>query len=214
MLIRSISLSLLLILVLCFSLTIGWDAQAQPPVNQHEIQGHSAQVVVDGISLFQVVGTSTFPAKRRAREISGRIKQLAADADFDPATLQLRDIEGATGIYAGDEVLMYVFEEDAYLERALSPRLIAQKVYLPKIADTIFNYRFEREPKVLLKHGLYSILRTVLLFISVWGVSGDSGNYIDRSSNVLKGKLTNWKKSRRKYSRRASCGLSSERCST
>jgi small-conductance mechanosensitive channel len=146
------------------------DMQAQSMASPQELQGHSAQVVVDGIPLFQIVGTSTFPAKRRAREIDRRIKQLAADMDFDPTALQLRDVEGATGIYAGDEVLMYVFKEDAYLEGALSPRLIAQKIYLPKIATAIYNYRFEREPKVLLKHGLYAVLRTVLLFLCVWGV--------------------------------------------
>ena len=130
----------------------------------------SAQVVVDGRPLFQVYGTSTIPPKKRAREISERIRQLAADLEFDPTTLELKDFEGATGIYFGDEVLMYVFKEDAHIERALSTRLIARKVYLPKISEAIAKYRIERDPAFLLKHGLHALLRTVLLIVSVWGV--------------------------------------------
>ena len=170
MLIRSIHLSLPLLFVLCLAFSPVPDTHAQSAFDHQQSRVQSAQVVVDGIPLFQVIGTSTFPAKRRSRGISKRIKQLAADPDFEPSTLELREIEGATGIYAGDEILMYVFNEDAYLEGALSPRLIAQKLYVPKISETIFNYRLEREPKVLLKRGFYAILRTVLLFLSVWGV--------------------------------------------
>ena len=169
MLIRPIPL-LPLFFVLCLALSPVHDAHAQSAIDLQESRLQSAQVVVDGIPLFLVYGTSSFPSKKRARQISKRIKQLAADMDFEPSTLELRELEGATGIYAGDDVLMYVFNQDAYLEGALTPRLIAQKLYLPKISETIFNYRLEREPRVLLKRGFYAILRTILLFLSVWGV--------------------------------------------
>ena len=169
MLIRPIPL-LPLFFVLCLALSPVLDAHAQSAIDLQESRLQSAQVVVDGIPLFLVYGTSSFPSKKRARQISKRIKQLAADMDFEPSTLELRELEGATGIYAGDDVLMYVFNQDAYLEGALTPRLIAQKLYLPKISETIFNYRLEREPRVLLKRGFYAILRTILLFLSVWGV--------------------------------------------
>ncbi len=168
MLIRPIPLLPVLFLVLCLSLNTVLDAHAQPATDQQGSREQSAQVVVDGIPLFLVYGTPSFPSKKRAREISTRIKRLAADADFDPATLELRDIEGATGIYAGDEALMYVFKEDAYLEGTLSPQLIAKKLYLPKIRESITFYRLERDPKVLLMDSFYALLRTVLLFISVW----------------------------------------------
>ena len=168
MLIRPIPLLLPLLFFLCFSPKFVSDAHPQPAFDYQESRVQSAQVVVDGIPLFQVVGTSTFPAKRRAREISKRIKHFAADPEFDPATLELRDIEGATGIYAGDEALIYVFKGDASLEGALSPRLIAKKLYLPKIQESITFYRLERDPKVLFMDGFYAILRTVLLFLSVW----------------------------------------------
>ncbi len=168
MLIRPIPLLPVLFLVLCLSLNTVVDAHAQPATDQQGSREQSAQVVVDGIPLFLVYGTPSFPSKKRAREISTRIKRLAADADFDPATLELRDIEGATGIYAGDEALMYVFKEDAYLEGTLSPQLIAKKLYLPKIRESITFYRLERDPKVLLMDSFYALLRTVLLFISVW----------------------------------------------
>ena len=166
--IRSIPLLLALCLVFCFSLNTVLEAHAQPGSANQENREQSAQVVVDGIPLFLVYGTPSFPSKRRAREISRRIKGLAADADFDPSTLELKDIEEATGIYAGDEVLMYVFKQDAYLEGALSPQLIAKKLYLPKIQESITFYRLERDPKVLLMDGFYAILRTILLFVSMW----------------------------------------------
>ena len=166
--IRPIPLFLAFCLVLFLSLNPAVDTHAQPLSDNQESRGQSAQVVVDGIPLFLVHGAPSFPSKKRARGISRRIKELAADVDFDPSTLELRDIEGATGIYAGDEVVMYVFKQDAYVEGALSPRLIAQKLYLPKIRESITFYRLEREPKALLLDGFYALLRTVLLFISVW----------------------------------------------
>ena len=173
MFIRPIPLLLALCLVFCLSFNTVLEAHAQQALDHQQSRVQSAQVVVDGIPLFLVYGTSSYPSKKRAREISKRIKQLAADADFEPSTLELRDIEGATGIYAGDEALMYVFKEDAYLEGDLSPRLIAKKLYLPKIQESITFYRLERDPKVLFKHGLHALLRTVLLVLSVmvvvWG---------------------------------------------
>lgn len=173
MLIRSTSLSLILILVFCFSFTMTRDTHAQPVFDQQQSGVQSAQVIVDGRPLFQVYGSSTVPPKKRAREISNRIRRLAAEEEFNPATLQLKDAEGATGIYAGDDVLMYVFKEDAYLERAFSPRLIARKIYIPKISEAILNYRYERDSKVLFKHGLHALLRSFLLVLSVlvvvWG---------------------------------------------
>ena len=170
MLIRPISLLLPLLLLLSHTELVMLEAHAQPLYDQLQSRAFSAPVIVDGRPLFRVYGTSTIPPKQRAREISERIRQLAADAEFDPATLELREFEGATGIYFGDEVLMYVFKEDASIERALSPRLIARKVYVPKIAEAISQYRLERDPKVLLKHGLHALLRTLLLFFSVWFV--------------------------------------------
>ena len=170
MLIRPIVLFLSLLLSFCSTLPIVLVAHAQPVIDHQQSPMLSAQVVVDGRPLFQVYGTSTIPPKKRAREISDRIRQLAADLEFDPATLALQDFEGATGIYYGDEILMYVFKEDANIERALSTRLIARKVYLPKISEAISKYRLERDPSFLLKHGLHAVLRTVLLLFSVWGV--------------------------------------------
>jgi len=156
--------------LICCILLASSDTYAQQPLNSGPAYHGSAQVVVDGIPLFKVIGTSTYPAQTRAKEIAKRIRLLAEESDFDPAALELQVRNGAAGIYAGDEVLLYVFEEDARIEGILSAQLIAKKLYLPKIQKAISNYRYERETRVLVKHGFYALLRTVLLLLSVWAV--------------------------------------------
>ena len=87
---------------------------AAPEKQQHEI--HSHMVVVDGRELFRVAGIKAFPAKKRAREIAVRIKQLADDPTFDPTTLRVVEDDGVQTIYAGDWAIIHINSADVSME--------------------------------------------------------------------------------------------------
>ena len=123
----------------------------------------SATVVVDGRELFKVVGTSTFPANKRAKLISRKIIKLAQDPSFDPGTLEVKMVEGIAIIFAGDLRLAVVLKEDAQLEGDFSAEHLAKELYIKKIARAIENYRTERETDVLVWSFLGALARTVLL---------------------------------------------------
>lgn len=85
----------------------------------------TAPVRIDGITLFRVRGVSSFPAPRRAERIVARIEKLAADHNFDPKTIQLSEMEGATVIVATGERIVVVLDDDAQLEH-LARQALAQ----------------------------------------------------------------------------------------
>ena len=72
---------LCLILALVITpLSLAGVSHAQDPQQtaQHEAKGtRMAMVIVDGIPLFRVAGTTTVPARERAQVISNKIRMLA-----------------------------------------------------------------------------------------------------------------------------------------
>lgn len=57
-------------------------------------------VVVDGRDLFRVSGVKTHSARKRAREISDKIKRLAENKDFDPSSLKVVEDDGVYSVLA------------------------------------------------------------------------------------------------------------------
>lgn len=140
---------------------------------EKEQEGTSvATVIVDGSSLFRVYGTTTLPAKQRAKAISKRIKTLARNSSFDTDTLKIKEINGLIEIYAGDQHLLDIFKEDAHIEGSFSPKTLTTELILPRIISAIHNYRIQRETSVLLKNIFNAFVRTVLLslllFLLFW----------------------------------------------
>jgi hypothetical protein len=72
-----------------------------------------AVVTLDGKVLFYIRGIESYPAARRAREISENIRKIAADRSISPDSL--RAVEGAehTTILAGNRVVLRVLDSDA-----------------------------------------------------------------------------------------------------
>jgi len=122
-----------------------------------------APVVVDGRVLFSVAGLSTYPARQRAKKIAGKIRLLAQNPSFDPATLEIREIDGIVGIYANDNKLLVITKEDAHIEGDFSRQALARGLFIPKITRATENYRNERTRKVLLGKGLKALIRTIVL---------------------------------------------------
>jgi hypothetical protein len=71
-----------------------------------------AAVTLDGKVLFYVRGIASYPTVRRAREISERIRKIAADFSIAPDSL--RAVEGAehTNIVTGDHIVLTVIDSD------------------------------------------------------------------------------------------------------
>jgi len=137
----------------------GVDAKAGSDTRQ-------ATVIVDGQPLFVVRGVSAYPAVRRAGEIADRIRSVAANKAIATSSMTLEDQSGATWILAGGSRIMAVTDEDASLESA-NRRLMAQ-VFSAKIAEAIDAYRKDREPAVLLRHGLFAFGATLVLLGAIY----------------------------------------------
>lgn len=138
-----------------------------PPSTDENVQDIAmATVSIDGEMLFRVRGLSSFPAERRAKEISARIERLAENKIFDPDTLKISPLENASSIVAGDQNIVSVFDADARLEN-VERKLLAQ-IYVVKIRETILAYRQARTPKALITGLVYIALATFAFLIFVW----------------------------------------------
>ena len=105
--------------------TLGWSAQVaaqepastqtgRPPVAEAAAEPRMAPVVVDGVTLFQVRGTSSFPAEQRAAEIANRITAFASDRRVPVESLTVRQTPEASFVVAGEHRLFAVLDEGGF----------------------------------------------------------------------------------------------------
>jgi small-conductance mechanosensitive channel len=163
--------------MLLVSAVLAWPATAsaaepnaarKPPPVDSEAEELSAPVRLDGLLLFRVRGTSSFPAEKRASGIASRIQAVAQDPGFRPDALRTVDSEISVDIMAGDTRLMAVFDGDARLERA--SRKGAALVYVANIREAIERYRTARDPRTLVRGALYALAATAALAVAVTGI--------------------------------------------
>jgi small-conductance mechanosensitive channel len=165
---RRIRSLVILVTLWATSPVFGQSVQDLTPADKDsaaDSDARQATVIIDGEPLFFVRGVSAFPAARRAREIADRIRTVAANRAIATSAITLEDQPGATWILARGGRLMAVTDEDASLE-SVSRRLMAQ-VYSAKIAEAIDAYRKDRDPAVLLQHGLFAFGATLVLIGAV-----------------------------------------------
>jgi small-conductance mechanosensitive channel len=159
--------SCILGLLLCCALITPFKTSAAEPQETTDSlstdkSANIAPVVVDGRVLFNVVGLSTYPARQRAKNTAEGIRLFAQDPSFDPATLEVREIDGILRIFANDTNLVAILEADANIEGNFSPHILAP-VFLSKIARAIEDYRKERERAFLVGKGVSALIRTIAL---------------------------------------------------
>ena len=82
-----------------------------------------APVVIDGEVLFQLRGISSFPAKRRAREIARRIEAIAQDEAVPVSELRIDEQADRSRILAGERQLTAAAPHDAVERRRALRRL-------------------------------------------------------------------------------------------
>lgn len=138
----------------------------------------TAPVKLDGSVLFRVRGVSAYPAEQRAAAIKARIEDIAQDSSFQADKLQVIESEEMSQIMAGDKLIMSVFDADARIEEVR--RQVLAKANTKKIREVIEEYRHARSPENLLKHGLYALAATAMLFLALILV-----NWLSRKLDAL-----------------------------
>jgi len=158
-------LILVFLLGIAVSQTSLAQAAAAPAANVAQ-PARVAPVTIDGETLFLVRGVTAYPAEQRAENIRSRIIELAQDESFDVKGLVVREESDRSVIYAGDKVILPVYDIDAELEN-LSRALLAE-VYARKIAITVTEFRQDRSASNLLENSLYALGATALLALLWW----------------------------------------------
>jgi small-conductance mechanosensitive channel len=121
----------------------------------------SAPVVLDGITLFRVRGTSVFPADKRAAAIAGRIRELAADRIVPVDAVHPVDTPIGTAIDARGHRLMIVSDSDARYE-SLDRHLLTDAL-LRTIREAVAGYRQARSREALSRSAVYIGVATLIL---------------------------------------------------
>ena len=125
-----------------------------------------ARVTIDGEILFSVRGSTAYPAERRAEDIAGRIRALAANPGISATSITLENHSTGIRLHCGDVRIMTVLEEDAALEE-ITPAMLAE-AYRTRISDAIQSYRRDRLPFVLWTNTAYAIAATFLAVAAVF----------------------------------------------
>ena len=122
-----------------------------------------AAVTLDGTILFYIRGIASYPAARRAREISENIRKIAADPSLSPDALRAVEGEERTAIVTGNRIILHVLNDDAELEGI--SRTIMAEVVRAKIAEAMTAYRLDRSSRALLINTGYALGATLVLVL-------------------------------------------------
>jgi hypothetical protein len=111
----------------------------EPPANAYQEAAASeietAPVEIDGYQLFSLRGFSARPARQRALEISGRIRDLAADRSFSEKNLRFIEVGEQVRILGADRLVMVVTDADSGFEGV--PRIVLAEFYANRISAAI-----------------------------------------------------------------------------
>ena len=122
----------------------------RPATNPSDIDAPDddrAAVKLDGQILFQVRGIPAYPAKERARSISKRVEEIAADRSVAVESLRVVDLEDRTRIVLGDRLAVVFVDIDGAAE-GVSRQLLAERALI-NIKAAIASYRNDRSPRAL-----------------------------------------------------------------
>jgi small-conductance mechanosensitive channel len=120
-----------------------------------------APVKLDGHNLFNVRGVSSFPAEKRAKEISERIKEVAANDTIATSSLKILSSDEYSEIYAHNIMIVRIFNADAEIE-GIDKNILTQAI-AKKIKESVNLYRLSRTKPVIIKNSIYAIASILLL---------------------------------------------------
>jgi small-conductance mechanosensitive channel len=128
------------------------DVESETPV---------APVMIDGKALFSVRGNQAISPEERARAIAERIRSIAGNSNISISDVRAVDLGLGTGIFAGDQRLMVVFDADAQL--ASLPRLAMAELVVLKIQEGITDYRQARSRQSIIRSAAVAGVATLVL---------------------------------------------------
>lgn len=129
--------------------------------NNGTVQITVSPVKLDGNVLFNLRGVSSFPAEQRSKEVSKRIKTVAADYSIQPDMVKIVQENNYSTIYAGNQNIIQIYDADAAVE-GLDRDLLVQTIQ-QKIKKAIEAYRYERSKPALIEDLKKALLATVIL---------------------------------------------------
>jgi small-conductance mechanosensitive channel len=143
-------------------------AGAAPPRGEPDgapegVVRETAPVILDGRALFRIVGVPVLPATERAGAISERIAALAADRAFDPATLELVEVELGTSVRARGVNVLTITEGDAAAQGLPRPLLAA--IAVERIKAAIARHRADRTPHSVGRAAAWAVAWTAALVL-------------------------------------------------
>jgi len=144
------------------------DASAQVPAgvaseSEMAAEHDRAPVTLDGEELFYVRGITAYPARERAKTISGQVRALAADRSVSPDSLRAVESDGRTSLVAPGYFVVWIFDADAEDEGI--PRSILAEALRKKIVLAVETYREDRAPGALLTRSIYALAATVVALV-------------------------------------------------
>ena len=127
----------------------------------------SAPVVLDGVTLFHVVGVRIYPAEARAQAIAGRIEALATDRSVNPGSIKAVPAPDGADIVAGNRHVARILGADARLE-GLPVQYLAD-IAARHVREAVVRHRADRRPTVLLWNSLVEAAWAIALAVGLWG---------------------------------------------
>ncbi len=128
------------------------------------IQQNRAPVKVDGKTLFNVRGISSYPAQERAATIGNRIVKAAKIETIPSDSVKIIASEDRMMIFAGSEFIMNVYDADG-LEEGVDKKVLAE-IIQRSISAAIDSYRYERSAPAL-KAKLIRALGATALMVAI-----------------------------------------------
>ena len=135
-------------------------AQVEPDL----LDGTSkAPVMVDGKTLFYVIGTTSYPAEDRAKVIAERIENIAADYSLRADSIRVIHGDTQDDLFISNKFIVSVIDADARLEGVQREVLIL--IINKNIIKAIHAYRNDRSSESLLNKTFYAIGATLITLV-------------------------------------------------
>ncbi len=166
----------LILLLACAQPALAQVALAQPALAQPATPQHGeparpvdvAPVIVDGNALFPLRGSPSYPAQERAAVVRANIIAAARDPGVAATDVRAVDAGDRTQLYAGDRLLLEMFDLDGQFEGV--DRKILALTFVRRTARAIEQYRHDRSRPVLLRNVAFALAAIALLVLALWAI--------------------------------------------
>jgi small-conductance mechanosensitive channel len=141
--------------------------EQQIPVDIEAGSQRPAPVLLGGDTILWItVGAGPYTPQFRADRISRRLYEVVRDRGLQNPTVTVTESDGASELRAGSQLLMVVTPQDAASLGA--PRVAVAQQYARDLEAAIRRERLLYAPATLIRSGLFGLLATFVLAVSLW----------------------------------------------